>query len=87
VLVDTAMGEYQSERDARSRAMYDFTCQLAALEPPPPDLIQLLSAVAGYPEAMDQFCRVNAGISSPAEFFAPDNVGRIFATAKLRASA
>ena len=28
---------------------------------------------------MDQFCRVNAGTLSPPEFFAPANVGRIFA--------
>jgi hypothetical protein len=27
---------------------------------------------------MDAFVRVNAGAMSPAEFFAPANVGRIF---------
>jgi hypothetical protein len=64
--------------------MFEFTCQLATLEPPPPDLQQLLGAVHGNREAMDGFCRVNAGVTSPAEFFAEANVGRIFAAAQVR---
>ena len=39
---DDAMGEYQRARDARVKPMYDFTCQLATLEPPPPEMQQLL---------------------------------------------
>jgi|RhiMethySRZTD1v2_1073278.scaffolds.fasta_scaffold16929_6 2-polyprenyl-6-methoxyphenol hydroxylase-like FAD-dependent oxidoreductase len=84
---DDAMAQYQSARDAQSLPMYDFTCQLAALEPPPPDLVQLLSAVHGNEEATDQFCRVNAGITSPVEFFAEHNVRRIFAAAQARGTA
>jgi hypothetical protein len=30
---------------------------------------------------MDGFARVNAGVTSPAEFFSPPNVERIFAAA------
>jgi hypothetical protein len=30
---------------------------------------------------MDGFARVNAGVTSPAEFFSEENVGRIFAAA------
>ena len=71
---DDAMGEYQRTRDTRVKAMYEFTCQLATLEPPPPELQQLLAAIHGNPEAMDGFVRVNAGTMSPAEFFAPENV-------------
>lgn len=78
---DDAMREYQSTRDAQSLPTYDFTCQLAAMEPPPPDLVKLLGAVHGNQEAMDQFCRVNAGVMSPVDFFAEENVGRIFAAA------
>jgi hypothetical protein len=47
-------------------------------------VVQLLGAVHGNEEATDQFCRVNAGITSPAEFFAEDNVLRIFAAAQAR---
>ena len=31
---------------------------------------------------MDGFARVNAGVTSPAEFFAEENVGWIFAQAQ-----
>lgn len=82
-----AMATYQQARDAASLPMFDFTCQLAALEPPPPETIQLLGAVHGNQDAMDQFCRVNAGTMSPAEFFAEANVGRIFAAARARSGA
>src|SRR6185369_13935599 len=78
---DDAMGEYQQTRDEHVLAMYEFTVQLASLEPPPPELMQLLAALPGNQEALDQFVRVNAGALSPAEFFAEDNVGRILATA------
>jgi hypothetical protein len=30
---------------------------------------------------MNGFARVNSGVTSPAEFFAEENVGRIFAAA------
>jgi hypothetical protein len=33
---------------------------------------------------MDGFARVNAGVTSPAEFFTEGNVGRIFAAAGAR---
>ena len=79
---EAAMGEYQSTRDAHVLPMFEFTCQLATLEPPPPEMQQLLGAVHGNQEAMDGFARVNAGVTSPAEFFSEENVGRIFATAR-----
>jgi hypothetical protein len=62
--------------------MYDFTCQLATLEPPPPELQRLLRAVHGNQAAMDGFARLNAGTISPTEFFAPENVEAIFAAAR-----
>lgn len=78
---DEAMGAYRSKRDAQVLSIFELTCQLATLEPPPPDLARLLGACAGNQEAMDAFCRVNAAVMSPAEFFSPENVGRIFAAA------
>ena len=78
---DDAMHDYQSTRDAHVLPMFEFTCQLATLEPPPPEMQALLGAVHGNQEAMDGFARVNAGVTSPAEFFSEANVGRIFAAA------
>jgi 2-polyprenyl-6-methoxyphenol hydroxylase-like FAD-dependent oxidoreductase len=78
---DAAMGDYQSTRDEQVLPMYEFTCEIATLEPPPPELQQLLGAVHGNQEAMDGFVRVNAGVTSPAEFFSAENVGRIMSQA------
>jgi 2-polyprenyl-6-methoxyphenol hydroxylase-like FAD-dependent oxidoreductase len=78
---DVAMSEYQRLRDARVKPMYEFTCQLATLEPPPPEMQQLFGAIHGNRRAMDDFARMNAGTISPAEFFAPDNVNAMTAAA------
>lgn len=74
---DPAMSTYQRMRDARVKAMYEFTCHLATLDPPPPETQQLFAAVHGNQTAMDAFVRMNAGTISPSEFFAPENVKSI----------
>jgi hypothetical protein len=76
------MDDYQSARDGQGLPMYEFTCQLATLEPPPPELENLLGAMAGNQDAMDGFARLNAGVMSPVEFFSDENVGRILASAR-----
>ena len=76
---DVAMGQYQSIRDQQVQPMYEFTTQFATLEPPPHELQQLLAAAHGNQEAMDGFARVIGGVTSPAEFFSEENVGRILA--------
>src|SRR5688572_24591482 len=78
---DEAMTRYQTTRDEASLAIYEFTAQLAALEPPTPELQQLTAAIHGNQEAMNGFVRVVAGVVSPSEFFSEGNVGRIFAAA------
>jgi 2-polyprenyl-6-methoxyphenol hydroxylase-like FAD-dependent oxidoreductase len=78
---DDAMASYQSQRDAHVRPLYEFTCQFAKLAPPTPEMQQLLGAVHGNQDAMNGFVRVISGVTSPAEFFAPENVGRIMAAA------
>jgi 2-polyprenyl-6-methoxyphenol hydroxylase-like FAD-dependent oxidoreductase len=81
---DEAMGEYQSTRDRKSLPMYEFTCQLATLQPPPPEVQQVFGAVHGNQAAMDAFVRMNAGTISPSEFFAPEHLGPIMAAAAQR---
>jgi flavin-dependent dehydrogenase len=81
---EDAMGAYQRARDERVEPIYEFTCQVAALEPPSPQMQQLLGAAHGNQEAMDAFARVNAGVTSPADFFSPENVGKIFEAAGRR---
>jgi 2-polyprenyl-6-methoxyphenol hydroxylase-like FAD-dependent oxidoreductase len=79
--LDDAMAEYQRERDEHALPMYEFTCQLASLEPPPPEMQHLFGAMQGNQAAMDGFVRMNAGTISPAVFFSPENLGPIMAAA------
>ena len=78
---DRAMGEYQSARDEHVMPIFEFTCQFASFEPPSPEMQELMGAVYGNQAAMDQFVQVISGVTSPREFFSPDNVGAIFSAA------
>jgi 2-polyprenyl-6-methoxyphenol hydroxylase-like FAD-dependent oxidoreductase len=69
---DEAMARYQSERDVHVRPFYEFTTQLATLEPPPPEFAHALAGIAGNQPAMDRFVRVTAGVTSPADMFVPE---------------
>ncbi len=71
------MEGYRTTRDGQVKAMYELTAEFASLEPPPPDLQQLLAAVSRSAEAMDEFACVLAGITSPADFFSEENAGRL----------
>src|SRR5262249_49720721 len=67
---DDAMADWRRTRDNSGMPMYEFTTQLATLEPPPPEMQQLLATVHESPAAMDAFVSVVAGTLSPPEFFA-----------------
>jgi 2-polyprenyl-6-methoxyphenol hydroxylase-like FAD-dependent oxidoreductase len=74
---EDAMSDYQRTRDASALPIYEFTTQLATLEPPPPEMQQLLGAVYGNSDAMDAFVSVTAGTVSPVDFFDPEHIGRL----------
>jgi len=50
---------------------------IASLQPPDEQMIRPVSAIAGNQPAMAAFARRNPGVTSPAEFFAPENVARL----------
>jgi 2-polyprenyl-6-methoxyphenol hydroxylase-like FAD-dependent oxidoreductase len=68
------MEAWRLARDEDALPMYEFTCQLATLEPPPAELQKTLAAIQGRQEAMDLFAQMNAGTISPAEFFGSPSV-------------
>jgi 2-polyprenyl-6-methoxyphenol hydroxylase-like FAD-dependent oxidoreductase len=77
-----AMGGYQAARDTQVGPMYEFTAQFASMTPPPPEQRQLMAAVHGNQDAMNGFARVFAGVTSPAEFFSPENVEKILGASR-----
>jgi 2-polyprenyl-6-methoxyphenol hydroxylase-like FAD-dependent oxidoreductase len=75
------MRAYQETRDREAKPVYDFTDDFAQLQPPPPELQQLIGAIHGNQEAMDAFVSVQAATLPAPEFFAPENIGRIMSAA------
>jgi flavin-dependent dehydrogenase len=78
---DDAMADYHRTRDERAMPVFEFTAQMATLEPPPVEMQQLIGAVHGNRTAMDDFVSVLAGTVSPVDFFSEQNVGGIMAAA------
>jgi flavin-dependent dehydrogenase len=77
---DEAMAYYQKARDEHALPMYDFTCQLATMEPPPPEMQHLLGAVSASREGGNAFASMAAGTMPVPEFFSPENIGRIMSS-------
>jgi 2-polyprenyl-6-methoxyphenol hydroxylase-like FAD-dependent oxidoreductase len=84
VPLDEALAQYQSRRDARVKPMYDFTCELAKLEPAPPPMQQLFAALHGNREATSQFYSALTGSTPLPAFMSHENIGRILARAADR---
>lgn len=78
---EEALSDYQRQRDERALPVYEHTCQLATLEPPPPDVQQMLAAIHGNRAAMDAFVRLNTGAMTPAQFAASLRAGAAMAAA------
>jgi flavin-dependent dehydrogenase len=72
-----AMSGYQQSRDRAALPVYAFTDDFAQLRPPPPELQQLLGAMAGNQEAMDGFVSVQAATLPAPAFFEPGNIASI----------
>ena len=67
---ESGMADYQTVRDAAVNGMYELTCELAMLEPPPPEMERLFGSLVGDQAGMDLFARVCAGVTPPEELFA-----------------
>jgi 2-polyprenyl-6-methoxyphenol hydroxylase-like FAD-dependent oxidoreductase len=77
-----ALSEYHATRDQRVKPMYEFTCQLATLEPPPPLMQRLFAALRGNQEATNQFYTAITGSRPLPAFMDPQNLDRIMARAE-----
>jgi 2-polyprenyl-6-methoxyphenol hydroxylase-like FAD-dependent oxidoreductase len=75
--LEEAMADYQVRRDERVKPMYDFTCQLARLEPPPAPMQALFAALHGDREATGQFYAAFTGARPLGAFMNPDNINRL----------
>jgi 2-polyprenyl-6-methoxyphenol hydroxylase-like FAD-dependent oxidoreductase len=81
--LDQTLAAAEAARDERVRPMYEFTYHLAALEPPPLAMQQLLAALVGNQEATNGFLSAITGAAPLGEFFAPENLRRIMGAATV----
>ena len=72
-----ALADYEQRRNETALPLYELNCQMATLEPPPPEMQLLLSALRSNPVEASRYMATLAGTVSPAEFFAPENMARI----------
>jgi 2-polyprenyl-6-methoxyphenol hydroxylase-like FAD-dependent oxidoreductase len=72
-----ALAGYEKRRNETAMPLYELNCQMATLEPPPPEMQQLLGALRSNPIEASRYVATIAGTISPAEFFAPENLARI----------
>jgi 2-polyprenyl-6-methoxyphenol hydroxylase-like FAD-dependent oxidoreductase len=76
--LEAALAQYEQQRNETALPLYEFTCQLATLAPPPPEMQQLLAALQGNQEQTNRFFALFAQTVSVPAFFAPENMQRIF---------
>jgi flavin-dependent dehydrogenase len=69
--------DYLRTRDGDALPVYDMTDDFAQLQPPPPQMLELVAAMHGDQEAMDAWISVQAATLAAPEFFSPDNLRRI----------
>jgi 2-polyprenyl-6-methoxyphenol hydroxylase-like FAD-dependent oxidoreductase len=82
-----ALADYEQRRNAAVMPMYEFTLGLATLQPPPPEMQQLLGALQGNQADTNAFFGTIAGTTPIPAFFAPDNIQRILGVAGQAAAA
>jgi len=81
--MDVALADYEQRRNAAAMPIYEFTCQLARLEPPPPEMQQLFGACLGNQTATDRLVGMVEGTVPVQEFMAPENIQQIMAGAAV----
>jgi 2-polyprenyl-6-methoxyphenol hydroxylase-like FAD-dependent oxidoreductase len=79
--LNDALAEYEKKRNETVQAMYEFNCEMASLDPPPPERQQLFAALRENQSETNRFVGTLAGVIPVTEFFAPENTQRIMAAA------
>jgi flavin-dependent dehydrogenase len=84
--MEEALAAYEQTRNNAELPYFDLTTQLAALEPPPPEVQQLLEALRENPEQRSRFFGMLAHTVPVPEFFSPENMQAIFSRQKAMAA-
>ncbi|NQV20410.1 MAG: NAD(P)/FAD-dependent oxidoreductase [Rhodospirillales bacterium] len=77
-----ALAGYEAQRIAALKPLYDYTIQIAQLQPFPPEILELLNALPGNQPAINDFLGSFIGSVPLDHFYDPDNMRRIVAAAR-----
>jgi flavin-dependent dehydrogenase len=83
LLLEQALADYEQKRNEAAMPIYNMTCDMSRLEPPPPEMITLFTALEGDQEETNRFMGTVAGTVPVPEFFAEENIRRIIEKAGL----
>ena len=72
-----ALADYERQRNEEVMSMFEHTCQLARLAPPPPEMVQLLEALRDDQGETGRFLGTVTGTVRVEDFFSPENISRI----------
>ena len=72
-----SLEDYERTCVDAAKPFYDFTCDMAKLAPPSPDMLAVYEALQGSPDDTNAFLGTISGAVSPLDFFAPENIERI----------
>ncbi len=69
-----ALDMYARQRDAHFQPMYDLTCDMAKLEPPPPEIVTLYDALRENAVERNRYFGTLGGTVSISEYYAPEHL-------------
>ena len=74
---EAALSDYEQQRNAASKPSYDFTLDIARMNPPAVEQIELFKALEHNPTATSQFLGMMTGVVKPTDFFNPQNLFQV----------
>jgi 2-polyprenyl-6-methoxyphenol hydroxylase-like FAD-dependent oxidoreductase len=74
---EDALAGYEQKRNEAVMPLYQMTCDLAKLEPPPPEMQSLFAALRDNEEESGRFLGTIAGTVPIPQFFSPENMQRV----------
>jgi 2-polyprenyl-6-methoxyphenol hydroxylase-like FAD-dependent oxidoreductase len=84
--IDESLAAYEVRRNEAIMPMYESTCMRARLEPLPPEVAALFSALRHNQPEADRFFGTDAGTVPMVDFFSPANLERIVRSAPSKAA-
>jgi flavin-dependent dehydrogenase len=85
--MEEALADYEWRRNEEVLPMFEHTCQLAKLEPPPSEMLRLLNALRCNQSETGRFLGTVTGTVPIKEFFSPENINRVIEASALKPAA